>query len=375
MIPHPIPGLRLGLANVMTLIALVTLGFGASMEVSVLRTILSSFVMGTFMSPSFILSFSAALASTLVMGLLYWLLGVSRRVRLSIVGISVLSALSHNLIQLGLAYLILVRNKGIFVFLPWLAIGAVIMGWITGIVAGSVCRRIKEAKKSTETVTLCEPGSSAFQLQHYFAGNSFFHRLGADTKIIGIFILSLAVLIFSNFWLYLGLSLFLIIAALVSRASLDFIFLKLKKNTSLVFASFLFPVFFSPGNHADGFSRGGVFAFRIIFLITASSLLIRTTSPQDLARGLTKVLSPLRFFGVSQERMALILSLAWMALPLFWQKAGDAIRQQDFKKMKGVRNLMPALADIVAGLYLDTEQVYGIWENSVLVNKPTRKES
>ena len=49
LIPHPIPGLRLGLANMPTLIALVTLGSGAALEVAILRVVLASFMMGTFM--------------------------------------------------------------------------------------------------------------------------------------------------------------------------------------------------------------------------------------------------------------------------------------------------------------------------------------
>ena len=57
LIPHPIPGLRLGLANILTLTAMVTLGFGYALEVAILRTILSAFIMGTFMSPTFILKF------------------------------------------------------------------------------------------------------------------------------------------------------------------------------------------------------------------------------------------------------------------------------------------------------------------------------
>ncbi len=138
LIPHPIPGLRLGLANMVTLIALVTLGFRSALEIAIFRTVLSSFIMGTFMSPTFILSFSGAAISTLVMGFFYWLSSFHRRYRLSIIGISIIGALSHNIIQLYLAYLILVKHGGIFVFFPWLCIGAVVTGWITGTVAGSV---------------------------------------------------------------------------------------------------------------------------------------------------------------------------------------------------------------------------------------------
>ena len=70
-IPHPIPGLRLGLANIITLVALVNVGFGHALEIAILRTFLSSFIMGTFLSFSFILSISASCVSTIVMGIFY----------------------------------------------------------------------------------------------------------------------------------------------------------------------------------------------------------------------------------------------------------------------------------------------------------------
>ncbi|MGD8227690.1 MAG: Gx transporter family protein, partial [Desulfobacteraceae bacterium] len=118
LIPHPIPGLRLGLANMLTLTALVTLGFRYALEIAILRTLLSSLIMGTFMSPAFILSFSGAVVSTLLMGFSYWLSTLHSRYRLSLIGISIIGAFSHNMVQLYLAYLILVKHGGIFVFLP-----------------------------------------------------------------------------------------------------------------------------------------------------------------------------------------------------------------------------------------------------------------
>lgn len=368
LIPHPIPGLRLGLANVMTLIALVTLGFGPALEVAVLRTILSSFIMGSFMSPAFILSFSGAFVSTLVMGLLYWLLGFHRHYRLSIVGISILSALSHNLVQLCLAYLILVRHKGIFVFLPWLAMGAVIMGWLTGVVAGNVCLALKERGHLPLAVPKHRREHYLLQWRSYSPGDSIFHRLGAEIKIIAILILALTVLIFSNLWLYLALFLLLAAVAVVSKTPADFLLLKMKKSASLIFTAFLFPVFFNSGSHilfniawfritGEGLTLGAIFVFRLIFLILASSLLVRITSPEDLTRGLGRVLSPLRFVGFSTQRIAAILSLSWSAIPVFWEIARDALRAADLKRIKGLRNLISVLSDIVTSLYLETEQI------------------
>jgi len=366
LIPHPIPGLRLGLANVMTLIALATLGFGPALEVAVLRTILSSFIMGTFMSPAFILSFSGALVSTLIMGLLYWLSGFYRHCRLSIVGISILSALSHNLVQLCLAYLILVRHKGIFVFLPWLCIGAVFMGWLTGAVAGSVCLKLKERGQPAPGIQKNQIEYPSLLLRNFYPGDSFLHRLAADIKIVIMLLVSFIVLISTNLWLYLFLSLLLAVATLISNAPADFLLIKMKKSASLILTAFLFPLFFNSGRHillnmswfritSEGLSLGAIFVFRLIFLILASSLLVRTTSPEDLTRGLGRVLSPLRFAGFSQKRIAAILSLSWSVIPASWEIARDALRAADLKRVRSPRNLVPVLSDIVAALYLDTD--------------------
>ena len=142
LIPHPIPGLRLGLANLVTLVALVRIGFRPALEIALLRTLVSALIMGTFMSPTFILSFCGAVVSTLVMGLLFQVSRYHRRLGFSILGISIVGALAHNMVQLYLAYLLLVHHSGIFVFFPWLCYGAVGMGWITGAVAAGVCRRL-----------------------------------------------------------------------------------------------------------------------------------------------------------------------------------------------------------------------------------------
>ena len=53
LLPLPTPWVKLGLANIMTLIALVFLGFRAAVEVTLLRVLLGSVLGGTFLSPTF----------------------------------------------------------------------------------------------------------------------------------------------------------------------------------------------------------------------------------------------------------------------------------------------------------------------------------
>ena len=363
-IPHPIPGLRLGLANMLTLVALVTLGFRAALEIAILRTILSAFVMGTFMSPTFILSFLAAVVSSLVMGMLYWLSGFHRRYRLSLIGISILGALSHNMVQLCLAYLLLVKHRGIFVFTPWLCIGAVVMGLITGVVARRVCIRLRE---SEEQVANLEENQKDFYVpgtNHYVAGSSFIHRLTAETKISALLILSLPLLIFSNLWLYLGLFFFLVAVLILSGTPVGFLFSKARKYWLLVLIAFSFPLFFSSGTKVlldmaffqitqEGLSEGAIYSFRILFLLSLSALLIRTTAPEEMTHGLARMLSPLRYVGIPEKRVAMTLTLSWKAMPFCWEAVRTAIWTSNVSSMKNLRNLMSALTDMITTLYVE----------------------
>ena len=374
LIPHPIPGLRLGLANMLTLTAMVVLGFGYALEVAVLRTVLSAFIMGTFMSPTFILSFSGAVTSTLIMGFFYWLSGFHRQFRLSIIGISIIGAFCHNLVQLYLAYLLLVKHAGIFVFLPWLSIGAVATGWVVGVVAGGVCRSLTENPQQDRLAKIPTAAGDSM-IRHYVPGTSLLHRLPAEIKISAVFALALAVLFFSNFWFYLGLLFFLVSLAALSQTPFSLFVSKTKRYSSLLAAAFLLPVFFNSGANTvatiasfkityEGLCTGTLFASRILFLLTASCLLMRTTSPQKLTSGLARVLLPLRYLGISQQRVATILSLAWTAIPHVWETTRGAILAANLKKAKNLRNLLPLLSNLIARLYLNTETENKLWEKS-----------
>ena len=96
-LPSPFPFMRIGLANIATLLALVTLGFADAVTVTVLRVIVASLVVGTFMGPGFGLAMAGGVAGAVGMGL------AARYALppLSVVGVSVVGAALHNVAQLG----------------------------------------------------------------------------------------------------------------------------------------------------------------------------------------------------------------------------------------------------------------------------------
>ncbi|UCF87449.1 MAG: Gx transporter family protein, partial [Nitrospiraceae bacterium] len=104
-IPSPVPWLRFGFANIITLTTLFIYGLKAGMTVTLIRFFVGSLFTGTFLGPAFALSLAGGIASTLVM----WSAKILAGRILSHMGLSLLGALSHNVAQLLMAYLFFVR--------------------------------------------------------------------------------------------------------------------------------------------------------------------------------------------------------------------------------------------------------------------------
>jgi heptaprenyl diphosphate synthase len=129
-IPIPVPGAKLGLANIVSLVAIAIYGYRWALLVAILRVFLGTLLGGMFLGPSFLMGLSGALVSTVVMavGYHYW------RPPFSINGISVIGAVVHNLTQICVAAL-LVASAGLLWYLPYLMLLALPTGIATGLTA------------------------------------------------------------------------------------------------------------------------------------------------------------------------------------------------------------------------------------------------
>jgi heptaprenyl diphosphate synthase len=130
----PVPGAKLGLANIATVIALYMFGPWMALEVTVLRSVIGGLLRGSVVG--LFLSFSGGLVSTLVMIFLYVLFDGT----FSVVGVSVAGAVTHNVVQLLAAYL-LVRHLALFYYMPYLILIAV----PTGLFVGFAARRVNQS--------------------------------------------------------------------------------------------------------------------------------------------------------------------------------------------------------------------------------------
>jgi heptaprenyl diphosphate synthase len=115
----PLPGIKPGLANIVTLIVLARYGWVAAAWVSGLRVFAGSLLLGHFLSPGFFMSVTGALFSLLTLALA---IRLPRRC-FGPVSWSILAAFAHISGQLLLAPMWLVPHDGLFVLLPFFARG------------------------------------------------------------------------------------------------------------------------------------------------------------------------------------------------------------------------------------------------------------
>lgn len=143
-IPTPVPWLRLGLANIITLITLYQYGLRAGMTVTLTRVFVRSLLAGTFLGPAFVMSLGGGVASALVM---WAMISVFRR-HLGIVSLSVFGALTHNIVQLFLAYFLFVRRiEAILIISPVILSFGIITGVFNGIITNLIIEKIEDKKK------------------------------------------------------------------------------------------------------------------------------------------------------------------------------------------------------------------------------------
>lgn len=139
-IPTPLPWVRPGLANVMTLLALLTLGWRAGALVTLLRVVLGGLLTGGFPGPGFVLSLAGGLASTAAMALMAG--GVGRL--WSPIAASATGAVAHGGAQVLVLTGVLLRSGDLPWLLPLVLVPALLSGVATGVLANLVLLRWRQ---------------------------------------------------------------------------------------------------------------------------------------------------------------------------------------------------------------------------------------
>ncbi len=124
----PVPGAKLGFANVITLIILYIYSFKDSSAMTLLRVILVGVLSGRLLGPTFYMSLSGAAAAVLAMGVL------KKTNFFGILGVSVIGSIFHVFGQIG-AGIFVIGSTAILYWLPLMLLLSIPAGVITGVIA------------------------------------------------------------------------------------------------------------------------------------------------------------------------------------------------------------------------------------------------
>ena len=134
-LPMPLPGIKLGAANVFSLLALVLLGVKEAFAVTLIRVFLAWVMTGNFFA--LLCSLAGGLMSASVMSFIY----IKYRDDFSLPWISVAGAWAFNVAQVSVAALIVNDVRVLFYVVPLLAAGTA-AGWSVGWLALLLCKRV-----------------------------------------------------------------------------------------------------------------------------------------------------------------------------------------------------------------------------------------
>lgn len=135
----PVPGVKIGISNIFTLVAVAATGFPDAMIIIVTRTVLGSLICGTMAALPY--SLTAGMVATALSYLLYRVIPNGKT---SLIATSVAGAVAHNLTQ-NLIFCLVSQTKEAAGYFPILACIGVISGVITGLLAFLILKTIPES--------------------------------------------------------------------------------------------------------------------------------------------------------------------------------------------------------------------------------------
>lgn len=126
-----IPGLKLGLANIVTLFIIYQFSLKDALYVGILRVFLVGILRTGLFSTTFLFSLSGVILSIICMFLAHKFL------KLSIIGVSMIGSIAHSTGQV-ITSIILLQMDAMIYYLPWLLLFAI----PTGILVGLICKQL-----------------------------------------------------------------------------------------------------------------------------------------------------------------------------------------------------------------------------------------
>lgn len=206
-------------------------------------------------------------------------------------------------------------------------------------------------------------------LGQYYQTDSIIHRLDPRLKIIATLIFIISIFIFTNPYVYLLCTCFLVCMIVMSKVPFRFMVRGMKPIFSLLVITIVFNMFLTPGETIysiwklhitrEGLRTAIYMGYRLIVLILGSSLMTLTTTPNQLTDGLESVMNPLKIVKVPVHEMAMMMSIALRFIPILMDETDKIIKAQtargahfdDKNLIKRAKSVIPVLIPLFVSAF------------------------
>lgn len=173
----------------------------------------------------------------------------------------------------------------------------------------------------------------------YYPAKSVLHKLDPRVKLVATLMYLISLFLFTNILGYVVTTIFLILVIRLSKVPFRYIMRGMKPIIMLLLLTLLFNLFLTRDGdvlfHAWIFTitEGGLrtailMAIRLIYLITGSSLMTFTTTPNELTDGIESLLKPLNKIHVPVHEIAMIMSIALRFIPILLEETDKIMKAQ-----------------------------------------------
>ena len=175
-------------------------------------------------------------------------------------------------------------------------------------------------------------------LGQYYRTDSVIHRLDPRVKLVATFAFIISLFLAKNVWGYVIAAVFLGTCIALSNVPVKFIFRGMKTIFFLLIITMVFNLILTPGTPIvsiwkikityEGLRLAVLMAIRLVFLITGSSIMTLTTTPNNLTDGLESVLKPLKVIHVPVHEIAMMMSIALRFIPILLEETDKIMKAQ-----------------------------------------------
>ena len=201
-------------------------------------------------------------------------------------------------------------------------------------------------------------------LGQYYRTDSVIHRLDPRVKLVATFAFIISLFLVKNVWGYVIAALFLGACIALSNVPVKFMFRGMKTIFFLLVITMVFNLILTPGTPIvsiwkikityEGLRLAILMAIRLVFLITGSSIMTLTTTPNNLTDGLESVLKPLKVLHVPVHEIAMMMSIALRFIPILLEETDKIMKAQmargaDFESgslINRAKSLVPLLVPL-----------------------------